>query len=133
MEQYLIEQYNVIEDENYLTSEEQIESYFKDYDEIFDCGQGYYQEKATVTCKIGDKFYEVDIYAEIGSAKQDRGDRLYWVEKIDEVVYEEVPKPEEKKKQAVQYSFSLTEKQTENLENLFAIYGFDFQKEYVNQ
>ncbi|MEK5036250.1 hypothetical protein MKY96_32895 [Paenibacillus sp. FSL R7-0302] len=93
MEQYLKDQYGVIEDENYLQNEADIVSFFSDGHEYFETGQGYYEEEVTKICKIGDKFYEVDMLAEIGSAKQDRGDRLYWVEHIKKVDYCEITKP----------------------------------------
>lgn len=112
MEQYLSEDYGVIEDKNYLTKEEDIEPYFKDdsYD-FFDCGQGYYQEEVEVICCIGDKFYKVKIKAEIGSAKQDRGDRLYWVEGIESVIYEEIEKPKPKAREIVLYKVWVTKEE----------------------
>ncbi len=83
---------DIIEDPRWLSSEDTIESYFKDVGrEHLDCGQGYYEDEATVMCKIGDDYYEVSITAEIGSAKQDWGDRLYWVEKIESVTYTRKP------------------------------------------
>lgn len=92
-EEYLKKDYNVYES-HYLKSPLQIEDHFKeDSHDFFDCGQGYYQDEAEVLVKIGNKFYNVKLYAEIGSEKQDRGDRLYWVEKIRSVKYSEVDKP----------------------------------------
>lgn len=118
MEKYLTEEYNVIEDENYLKTEEDIEGYFSDNgNDFLDCGQGYYTEEADLLCKVGDKFYEVSIEAEITSAKQDRGDRLYWVEKVTSVTYNEVDKPLPKSKQKVDYSLTLTNYQKSILEN----------------
>lgn len=93
-EPYLKKEYDVYENKNYLKSPLQIVEYFKDRGaDHFDCGQGYSQEEADILVKIGDKFYEVHMEAEIEGAKQDRGDRLYWVEKISSVTYKEVPKP----------------------------------------
>jgi hypothetical protein len=105
MEQYLIDEYDVIEDEKWLTSKDDIEMYFRDGDsrDYFDCGQGYCQDEASVICKIGDKFYQVDIFASICSAKQDYGDRLYWVDGIDKVEYCEIEKPVEKEKMKLEY------------------------------
>lgn len=120
MEKYLKEEYNIFEDENYLKNKEDIEDYFKDdYGDLLDCGQGYYQDKANVICKIGEKFYNVTIQAEIGSAKQDYGDRLYWVEGIKSVVYEEIEKPKPKEKFKITYNLELTEYQRKMLENFF--------------
>jgi len=110
LEQYLIDEYGVIENTKWLKCVEQIEGFFKDcgYD-LFDCGQGYAQREATAICKIGLKFYEVTIKAEIGSAKQDRGDRLYWVENIDSVDYKEVDKPLPKEKTSFNYKITLSD------------------------
>ena len=117
MEQYLIEDYGVFENKNYLTKEEDIESYFKDnsYD-FFDCGQGYYQDEAEAICCIGDKFYKVKIKAEIGSSKQDRGDRLYWVEDIESVTYEEIEKPKPKARMVIMYKVWVTNEEKSQLE-----------------
>lgn len=117
MEQYLIEQYDVYEDKNWLTSEDEIIDTFMDIgQEFLECGQGYYQDEKSTICKIGDKFYQVDIYAEIMSAKQDVGDRLYWVERIEEVEYKEINKPQPKDIEKVTYYLELTESQKTGLE-----------------
>lgn len=92
-EEYLKKDYDVYESP-YLKSPLEIEDHFKeDGHDFFDCGEGYYQDEAEVLVKIGNKFYLVELYAEIGSEKQDRGDRLYHVEKIRSVKYSEVDKP----------------------------------------
>lgn len=117
MEKYLIEQYDVIEDKSYLTSEDDIKDYFDDNGRDFlECGQGFYQDEAEVICKVGDKFYEVTIEAEIASAKQDVGDRLYWVDNISNVTYKEIDKPEPLSKEKVQYNLMLTSQQKYALE-----------------
>lgn len=117
MEKYLIEQYDVIEDKKYLTSEDDIKDYFDDNGRDFlECGQGFYQDEAEVICKVGDKFYEVTIEAEIASAKQDVGDRLYWVDNISNVTYKEIDKPEPLSKEKVQYNLMLTSQQKYALE-----------------
>lgn len=118
MEKYLKDEYNVYEDEKYLTKEEEIEEYFKDCGSDFlDCGQGYAEDEKSMICKIGDKFYEVEIKAELGSAKQDVGDRLYWIDEITSVEYKEISKPEPKEKFVCKYSLVLTEEQKYALEN----------------
>ena len=118
IEEYLISQYNVYQDENYLTHESQIEDRFKDIgSEYLECGQGYCQEEATVIVKIGKKFYNVNIHAEIGSAKQDRGDRLYWVEEIDRVTYEEIEKPKFKERVYYNYDVELSKSDKVKLED----------------
>jgi hypothetical protein len=118
MEKYLKDEYDVFEDEKYLTKEEQIEDYFKDCgQEWLECGQGYAQDEATILCKIADKFYEVKIEAELGSSKQEYGDRLYWIDEITSVDYEEITKPEPKEKFVCKYSLVLTQEQKYALEN----------------
>lgn len=95
-EQYLIDDYGVFECPT-LKSHLQIEKYFKSNGrEYFECGQGSYQDEAYVFLKIGNKFYDVTINAEINSQRMDVGDRMYWVDKITNVEYEEVEKPEPK-------------------------------------
>jgi hypothetical protein len=117
MEQYLTEEYDVFEDENYLTNEGQIEEYFMDCGrEFFECGQGYYDEEVDLICKIEDKFYVVVIRAEIMSSKQDVGDRLYWVDEIREVTYKEIEKPQPRERVRVGYNLDITEQQQSNLE-----------------
>ena len=112
MEQYLIDEYNVYEDKEWLAEEEIIEDYFKDEGrDFFDCGQGYCENKVNIICKIGDKFYNVHIEADINSSKQEYGDRLYWVEGITSVKYEEIEKPKPKKKTKIVYELSLTKEQ----------------------
>jgi hypothetical protein len=80
-----------IYESQYLTSEEQIKDYFMDngYDH-FECGEGEYQDEVELTVKIGDEYFEVFMTAEIGSQRQDRGDRLYWVEEVETVTYKKV-------------------------------------------
>lgn len=108
LEQYLIDEYGCYEDSEYLKHELQIEEHFKSgFSDEFDCGQGYYEDEIVKLVKIGNKFYNVTITAEIGSAKQDYGDRLYWIESIEKVTYVEVDKPQPKDYQVHQYSFSL--------------------------
>jgi|SRR5690625_2168006 len=112
MEKYLVEQYGVIEDNNHLTDVSDIEEYFGDAArESLECGIGYYQDEVEFICKIGDKFYEVQVTAEIGSSKLENGDRFYWVEDIDSVTYQEIEKPKPKEKKEVNFKLSLTKEQ----------------------
>lgn len=118
MEKYLKEQYDVFEDENYLTQESEIVDYFKDCGSDFlDCGQGYYEKEASIICKISDKYYLVEISAEIMGAKQDVGDKLYWVDYISNVTYTEIDKPMPKELFAVAYNLNITKDQKSNLEH----------------
>lgn len=125
MEPYLEKDYGVIQDTEYLKCEEQIKPYFaEDAREHFDCGQGYFQDEAIIIAKIGRKFYEVKITADICSAKQDVGDRLYWVEGIEKVEWKEIPKPEPKQYQVYDYSFSLNPDRKKELDSLLSSSGF---------
>lgn len=118
MEDYLKKQYNVQYDPEYLVTEEDIVPYFEDNGrEYFDCGQGYYEDAVSLLAKVGDKFYQVSIEAEIMSAKQDYGDRLYWVESVTEVTFEEVPKPVENTADTFSYKLELTAAQKSKLES----------------
>ena len=117
MESYLIEEYGVIEDKLGLTEENQIKEYFEDLGrELLNCGQGYYTDESSVICKIGERFYKVEIEAEIGSSKQDIGDRLYWVERVSHVDYEEIPKPTPKNTDIYEYKLILTDEKRLKLE-----------------
>lgn len=86
----LKEQYNILE----LNIETDIVTYFEDSHEDFDCGQGYYQDKINRIVYLDNKFYKVEVTANIDSAKQDRGDRLFWVSSIQDISYEEIEAPE---------------------------------------
>jgi len=80
---------SIIEDTKYLKSVDDIEEYFKDCGhEYFDCGQGYFQDEASEFVKIGSDYFLVTMKADIEGTKQDRGDRLYFVENIRSVTYE---------------------------------------------
>lgn len=81
----------LVEDEKYLKDESEIVEYFTDDGrKFFDCGQGYSQDHAEVVAKIKDRYFFVEIDAEVWGAKQDIGDKLYWVEEITNVSYKEV-------------------------------------------
>ena len=126
LDDYLKEQYGVIMDTDWLKHVSQIESYFaEDCSEYFDCGQGHYQDEAEEIVFIGHKFYCVKMKAEIFSSKQDRGDRMYWVESLESVTYSEIPMPEEKKKITCRYDFSvdLLEEEREALDEVLLKYG----------
>ena len=81
---------NVVESQ-YLTSVDDMQEFFSDdAADYFECGQGYYQDEAEVIVKIDDKFYKVNMLAEICSEKQDRGDRLYFVESVESIQFSEM-------------------------------------------
>ena len=116
IEPYLVNEYGVIEDVKGLTSEDDIENYFMDCgSEYFDCGQGYYEDEVELIVKIGYRFFNVHIYAEVWGDKQDHGDKLYYVEKIMSVTHEEIPKPEPKTKQTVILNVTAPEYDIERL------------------
>lgn len=116
-EQYLIEQYNLIEDKLDLKSSLQIEDYFKNIGRnYFKCGQGYCDYSVELYVKIGNKYYNVTINANIGSAKQEYGDRLYWVESIESIIYNETIKYPKKLVNNYIYNLTLTNIQKENLD-----------------
>jgi hypothetical protein len=122
-EEYLVKEYGVYEHAD-LKSPLQFEEWFKEeYYDHFDCGQGYAQEKAVLLVKVGNKFYFVTLTAEIGSAKQDRGDRLYWVEKLSSVSYEETAKPQPKERIEYKLELSLTPDQKNALESFIKTQG----------
>ncbi|MNP35694.1 hypothetical protein D3C76_1290380 [compost metagenome] len=66
-------------------------------------------------CKIGDKFYEVSLEAEIFGAKQDIGDKLYWVEDIKNVKWKEIDKPLPRVKKLHELKLMLSLDQYKNL------------------
>lgn len=109
----LKEQYNIFEDKYYLKTENDIIPVFSDIGhDYLDCGQGYYTDTTDIIAYIAGKFYKVTINAEITSAKQDCGDRLYWVDDIKSVTYVEIPKPEPKSEEL--HTFYIKEYQVKN-------------------
>lgn len=82
---------NIYENKTELASEEDIEYYFQTaaLDEL-ECGQGFYTEEGEAFVQIGETLYLVKFKGEISSSKQDRGDRLYWVEDVIDITYERV-------------------------------------------
>jgi hypothetical protein len=81
--------------------------YFRDCgSDYFECGQGFYQDEATVIVQLGDTYFNVYLEAEIGSQKMERGERFYSVENIIKVEWEVIPTPELRAK--CQYSIVAT-------------------------
>lgn len=81
----------IVEDPKYLTSVDDMQEFFEDEGyEHFDCGQGYFQTEAEVIAKIGECYYQVSLEAEVLGNKQDRGDKLYFVDSITSVKYEPI-------------------------------------------
>jgi len=128
VEDYLIKEYGVISNPRRLKHENQIEDYFKDCgSEYFDCGQGYYDDGKELIVKIGPKFFSVYLEAEIGSAKQDRGDRLYWVEDIESVKWEEIEKPKKKEDVVTLYKITMNRDDRDNFQALMRKNGTIFE------
>lgn len=95
---YLVKDYGWIIDPH-LYKEEDIRSYFFDCGaEYFECGQGFYQDVFEGKFLVDGKGYLVRIDAFIESAKQDVGERLYWVESIMNVRWEHIDIPEQKER-----------------------------------
>lgn len=96
MDKYLETEFGFRDLDGWLKSPDEIKDTFMDMGisyEYFDCGQGYYQDEALVKAYLLGKCYEIKLHADIESSKQDRGDRLYWVECIKHVSFREVDKP----------------------------------------
>lgn len=126
MEEYLIKDYNVYEDKKHLTNENQIESYFKDNGyNFFDSGVNLYQDIIKIICKIGNKFYEVFISAELESERQGEN-RLYWVDYINNVTYKEIEKPQPKHREQKTYVLNLTSQEQNKIESIFKDLGLKF-------
>lgn len=52
---------------------------------FFECGQGFFQDEVTTNCFIQNSFFKVTLLANIESAKQNVGERLYWVGNLKEI------------------------------------------------
>jgi len=126
MEKYLKVDYDMYENK-YLTKEEEIQEYFeRNGSEFIECGQGEYEDEAEVLCKVGEKYYKVNIYAEVLGHSMDIGEKLYQVESIKSVIYEEIPKPLPKEITMYKYELNLTEYQKQQLENTMKSLSIDF-------
>lgn len=68
-----------------------IVDYYKDCgSEYFDCGEGYYEDAATIYIELDSgKIYEVNMEAECEGNKTDYGERIYFVDKITSVTFKE--------------------------------------------
>ena len=99
MHDYLYNEHSYTKLEYDLESPDEIEELFLDVGADFlDCGQGFYTEKDTIHIFLNGKSYAVTITGTIGSQKQDRGDRLYYIDDIESVTYVEIPTPEPKER-----------------------------------
>jgi hypothetical protein len=127
MEQYLIDDYGVIESEQYLQRVEDIEPYFENCSEgMFDCGRGYYQDEIYRFVKIGDKFYNVRITAVIYNHKQDRGAELYYVNSIADVTYNEIDKPLPILKKLINLEVAISDSRLAELKEWLDTHGVEY-------
>jgi hypothetical protein len=96
---YLYKEHGYTKLEYQLSSPNEIEELFLDVGADFlECGQGFYTEEDTIRIFLDGKSYAVTIKGTIGSQKQDRGDRLYYIDDITSVTYVEIPTPEPKER-----------------------------------
>ena len=130
-EDYLIDQYKVVENKEWLKTPLQIEDYFLDCGtEYFECGQGFAQDEAYLIVKIGSKFYNVRIKAQIESSKQDFGDRLYWVEGFESISHSEIPKPQPKPVQSFIFNVNAIDEKLQRLKTFLTENNYTFK---INQ
>jgi DNA repair ATPase RecN len=128
LEPYLKEQYGVIEDREYMRSVEEIEDNFSNtYRNYFDCGQGIYQDEAEVLVKIADKFYKVTLSAEVLGAKQNIGEKLYHVESLKNIDFEEIEKPKKKPETKFNLEVEMLVEDKEKLEKFLSEKNIKFK------
>lgn len=68
-----------------IKSIEEAEEYYKDSYDRFDCGQWYYENDVDVKFMFDGVKYNANIVADVQSSRQDRWDRLYYIEWIEKV------------------------------------------------
>lgn len=78
---------NQVDVKKFATHKEALQYFKREGSELFECGQGFYEEEAEEYCYIEDVFFLAKVKADICSSKQDVGDRLYWVEGIESVEF----------------------------------------------
>lgn len=118
MHDYLYKEHCYTQLEYDLASPDEIRDHFIDIGrEFLECGQGFFQEEATIKIFIDGKSYAVTITGSISSQKQDRGDRLYYVEDITLVTVIEIstPEPKERKNYSLPALIAATEDQYRNV------------------
>ena len=109
--------YDIVEDENYLTSKDDIEDYFKDNGrDYIECGQGFFQDEAYLLVRIGEEFFDVTIFAECIGEWQEYGDKVYHVDRITDVTWTQVPTPTLKKRDTCMFVANLTEHEADDIE-----------------
>ena len=91
---YLYKEHGFTQLEDPITKDEIVEYFMDMGGDFLECGEGFYTEEDTIKVFIEGTSYAVTIKGEIGSQKQDRGDRDYWIEDVTEVTYVEIPTPE---------------------------------------
>lgn len=127
-EQYLVDDYGVHEYED-LKHEKQIKEWFSenDFEYLFDCGIGYSTSKVVILVKIGAKFYNVTIEADVIGERCNASAKVYHVDCISSVSYVEIekPLPKERKDFAVTFK-NITDNQKQAILSLIE----DFECEY---
>lgn len=92
----LEKQYNIFSSFDFLAVEDDIIPYFEDIAlDYFDCGQGFYEDtKDFIVClQSVNQFYKVTVNIDVASAKQERGERLYWVDGINKITFIKIDEP----------------------------------------
>lgn len=126
IDQYLIDDYDVYQSK-YLKCEEQIEEYFKSNGKDFlEADQDGAESETTLIVKIGKKYYEVDIEAEIGRECCDNCADVYFIDEISKVTWKEIDKPLPKDKIKFTYSFELNKDHKNFLDNFLRENNFKF-------
>lgn len=92
----LQEQHNIFSSLNFLATEDDIIPYIEEIAiDYFDCGQGFFEDIRNFIVYIhnDNQYYSVTVTADIMSAKQDRGDRLYWADGIKDISFTKIDEP----------------------------------------
>jgi arsenate reductase-like glutaredoxin family protein len=132
MEQYLEDQYQVIDMTEHLESHEDIKDWCEDLDdleeELFMENGEVFSEEETVIIEIKDKFYKVTISCESELTRSD-----YWkgyksvLISTSLVKYNEIPKPTEKLITLRTIQFSCDDETMKAVEAFFSLTCVDFE------
>lgn len=128
LEQYLIDDYGFSQFKD-VKHTSHIEDHYKDCgQELFDCGADEYEDEVTTFLKIGNKYYQVTIEAEINSTKNIEGCyRYYWVEKVSKVSWIEIDKPLPKEEHKYILEFNLNKDKFEYLKQFLTEHNYQYE------